>query len=60
MFGQMNLSLGTRANVQDVHYRQVRGYSGSVGSGTYLQIPLEVSFGSKRSSAGVPTWECRY
>jgi hypothetical protein len=60
MFGQMNLSLSTRANVPDVCLKQVHGYSGSVGSGTYLGIPLEVFFGSKRSSAGIPMWECWY
>jgi hypothetical protein len=54
----------TEGYVRDVHMRRVRGYSKSVGSGTYLQIPLKVSCGFKRSSAwwcaGYSTWECQY
>jgi hypothetical protein len=40
----MDLFPNTRTNVQEVNWRQVRSYSGSVGSGIFLQIPLEVSF----------------
>jgi hypothetical protein len=40
----MDLSPSTRTNVQDVRWRQVHSYSGSVGSGMCLQIPLEVSY----------------
>ncbi len=40
----MDLRPSTRTNVRDVRWRQVRSYSRSVGSGTCLLIPLEVSF----------------
>ncbi len=40
----MDLCLSTRTNVRDVHWRQVRSYSWSIGSGMCLWIPPEVSF----------------
>jgi hypothetical protein len=35
---------------------QVRGYSKSVGSGTYLQIPLEVSFWIQKIFCSMMCW----
>ncbi len=60
----MNLPLCTRVYIRGVHWDKIQPYPRLVGSHTYVQIPLEVSFRSKRSSAcwciGFSTWECQY
>ncbi len=48
---RVNLSPHTRVYIGGVCWDKIQPYPKVVGSHTYIQIPVEVSVGSKRSSA---------